>query len=90
MSDQTYGVVYSARAKRQLGHTLPEAVAIACFNFITDTLSTKPRRVGKPLLPPLAPQFTARRGQYRVIYTIDDENATITIVSITHRADSYR
>lgn len=90
MADQPYNVVYTARAKRQLGQQLPEAIAIACFNFITETLRTDPRRIGKPLLPPLAPQFTARRGQYRVIYTIDDRSRTITIVSIAHRADSYR
>ncbi len=53
-------------------------------------LAENPHRVGKPLLEPLAPQYSARRGEYRVLYLIEDEQVTIIITSVTHRADAYR
>ncbi len=29
-------------------------------------------------------------GNYRILYTIDDENKTITIVRVKHRREAYR
>jgi len=31
-----------------------------------------------------------RRGEYRVLYLIHDEQVIVTITSVTHRADAYR
>lgn len=69
---------------------MPEKVAAACWEFINGPLSENPYRVGKPLHEPLAPQYSARRGEYRVLYLIDDGEITIAITSVTHRADAYR
>jgi mRNA-degrading endonuclease RelE of RelBE toxin-antitoxin system len=33
---------------------------------------------------------SARRGDYRVIYRIDDELRTVTVMAIEHRSDVYR
>jgi len=46
--------------------------------------------VGKPLDPPLAPAYSARRGTYRVLYLINDANRTVEVTAISHRADTYR
>lgn len=54
------------------------------------TLAEAPRRVGKPLLGDLAGLFSARRGDYRVIYEIDEENLVVTVHRIQHRRDAYR
>ena len=75
---------------RALAETLPEAVAIAAYEFITGPLLKEPHRVGKRLLPPLDDRFSARRGAYRVIYRIDDEARVVTVVDIGHRRDVYR
>ena len=75
---------------RALAETLPEAVAIAAYEFITGPLLKEPHRVGKRLLPPLDDRFSARRGTYRVIYRIDDEARVVTVVDIGHRRDVYR
>jgi mRNA interferase RelE/StbE len=32
----------------------------------------------------------ARRGTYRVLYEIDDEDRVVTVTAIEHRADAYR
>lgn len=86
----TYEVVFTRGARRALEIDLPEKVAAAAFEFIVGVLAEDPRRLGKPLREPLAPLFSARRGEYRVLYRIIDHRVVIEIVSITHRRDAYR
>jgi Cytotoxic translational repressor of toxin-antitoxin stability system len=84
-----YEVVFTRSARRALEITLPESVAAAAFEFIIGPLAGNPRRVGKPLREPLAPLYSARRGEYRVLYRIEDERLVIEIVTIEHRRDAY-
>lgn len=84
-----YEVVFTRSARRALEITLPAAVAAAAFEFIIGPLARNPRRVGKPLREPLAPLYSARRGEYRVLYRIEDERLVIEIVTIEHRRDAY-
>ena len=60
------------------------------MNFITGDLLEERLRVGKPLGQELAGMFAARRGQYRVVYQIDDEAKTVTVLDVDHRRDIYR
>lgn len=53
-------------------------------------LAQNPQRVGKQLKQPLHPLYSARRGEYRVIYRILDDVLVIEIVTVAHRRDSYR
>jgi len=85
-----YDVVFTRAARRALERDLPEKVAAAAFEFIAGALRENPRRVGKPLREPLAPLYSARRGEYRVLYRIVDQKLVIDIVSIAHRRDAYR
>ena len=85
-----YEVVFTRAARRALAEELPEQVAAAAFEFIMGALRDNPRRVGKPLREPLAPLYSARRGEYRVVYRIFDGRLLIEIVSIAHRRDVYR
>jgi mRNA-degrading endonuclease RelE of RelBE toxin-antitoxin system len=73
-----------------LTERLPEAAASACVEFLYGPLATEPHRVGAPLRKPFEGQWRARRGEYRVRYTIDDQNDTVTVVDISHRRDAYR
>ena len=65
-------------------------MAGAAYEFVVGPLVDNPHRVGKQLQPPLADRFSARRGTYRVIYRIDDEQRTVTVLTILHRGDAYR
>lgn len=85
-----YDVVFTRSARRALENTLPEAVAAAAFAFIVGPLAENPKRVGKLLREPLAPLYSARRGDYRVIYRIEDDRLIIEIITIEHRRDVYR
>ncbi|GAA4179437.1 type II toxin-antitoxin system RelE/ParE family toxin [Gryllotalpicola koreensis] len=84
-----YEVVFTHAARRALEQDLPEKIAAAAFEFIMGALRENPRRLGKPLREPLAPLYSARRGEYRILYHIIDERLIIEIVSITHRRDAY-
>jgi mRNA interferase RelE/StbE len=70
----TYQVIMSPTASRQLQERLLQAVARACYEFIRGPLAEEPRRVGAPLRRPFEGHWRARRGEYRVRYTIDDDD----------------
>ncbi|MBG6140627.1 type II toxin-antitoxin system RelE family toxin [Longispora fulva] len=81
---------YTATVRRALAERLPEAVVAAVYEFITGPLLDNPHRVGKRLMPPLDDRHSARRGTYRVLYRIDEDKHTVTVVDIQHRRDAYR
>jgi mRNA interferase RelE/StbE len=87
---QRYRLIVAPTARRQLAESLPEAVASAAYEFVTGPLIDNPYRIGKQLRPPLADRHSARRGTYRVIYRIDDQQQTVTVLTIMHRSDAYR
>jgi len=85
-----YDLVLTPPARRALTERLPEAVAAAVIDFLTTTLITEPRRVGKPLRGELAGIWAARRGTYRVLYRLRDEPPEVIVLRIDHRRDVYR
>ena len=86
----TYKVILSSRARRALAEQLPEAVAAACHEFIQGPLADNPYRVGKQLGPPHYPAYAARRGDFRVVYDIHEEEVVVEVITIMHRRDVYR
>ena len=84
-----YTLRISPTARRQLAEVLPQGVAMAAHEFIVRPLLDNPQRVGKRLRPPLDDRHTARRGTYRVIYRIDAEQRTVSVVDVAHRRDTY-
>ncbi|MGB7979806.1 MAG: type II toxin-antitoxin system RelE/ParE family toxin [Candidatus Nanopelagicales bacterium] len=85
----SHAVTWTATATRAL-QRLPEKVATPAIEFIYGSLAENPQRVGKPLRFELEGLHSARRGDYRVVYEIDQNEATVTIIAIQHRADVYR
>jgi mRNA interferase RelE/StbE len=86
----TYRIELTAAAKRALTDLLPEAVAVACWEFIRGPLAENPQRVGKPLRGQMEGRHSARRGQFRVIYQIFDERVVVRVIHIAHRSEAYR
>lgn len=85
-----YRLVVAGPAARAIADVLPEGVATAVVELVTGDLLREPRRVGKPLQRELAGRWAARRGSYRILYTIDDEKGVITVLAAEHRRDVYR
>lgn len=89
-----YTVVVEAPAQRALTtgppRGLPRDAAFAVAELLTGALAAAPHRAGGPLQGVLEGHYSARRGEYRVIYTIDEEERTVHVVRIAHRRDAYR
>ncbi len=86
----TYRILLAPTARRALESSLPESIAAAAWEFIRGPLAENPHRVGKPLIGALEGLWSARRGDYRVVYDISDHTVTVTIVRIGHRRGVYR
>lgn len=81
-------VEVSSAAGRALGR-LPDKVAVAVVEFITATLPTDPYRLSKPLREPLSGWRVARRGGYRVVFEIVEDESVLHVGRVEHRADVY-
>lgn len=86
MSD--YQPVLTAGALRGL-RLLPPRVAEPLVAFIFGSLAADPRRRGKPLQRELEGRWSARRGDYRIAYRLDEETKTMYVLKIGRRADAY-
>jgi mRNA-degrading endonuclease RelE of RelBE toxin-antitoxin system len=84
-----YLVEWAAPAQRSLLR-IPEKVAVAVIEFIYGALTDNPQRVGRELRWQLEGLRAARRGDYRIVYRIDDERHVVIVEAIAHRADVYR
>jgi mRNA interferase RelE/StbE len=85
----TYELRLAAPARRSLLR-LPEFAATAVAEFITGPLLEDPYRVGRPLGKELEGYYGARRGTYRVLYRIVEDQRLVRVTRIDHRADVYR
>ena len=89
MTAGDFEVVLTSAARRSVGR-LPEKVATAVIEFFYGPLAANPARVGRPLRLDLDGLHSARRGDYRVIYRIDDVRRRVEVIAVEHRSDAYR
>ncbi|BAN02671.1 type II toxin-antitoxin system RelE family toxin [Ilumatobacter coccineus] len=87
--DEPYELRVTGPAQRHLGR-LTEGTAAAIVEFMLGALVENLHRVGGRLQRELAGLHSARRGVYRVIYEIDDDQHTVTVLRIDHRSRIYR
>ena len=85
-----YEVELAPAAQRALEVDLPVAAAAAVFETISGTIAANPHRAGSRLKPPFDGEYAARRGPYRIVYTVDDGSRVVRIRRIRHRRDAYR
>jgi mRNA interferase RelE/StbE len=81
--------IFFAPAARRLDQ-LPLPAATAIFEHVTGPVAENPHQLGKPLDRPFDDVWTTRRGDYRVLYTIDDRERVVTVLAVAHRRDAYR
>jgi mRNA interferase RelE/StbE len=84
-----WSLAVAPSAERVLAR-LPGRVATAIVEFMVGPLLDAPERVGKPLQRELTGYWSARRGAYRIIYSLDRETSTARVIRIEHRSDVYR
>lgn len=88
MNEPRWDVLVMAPARRQIDR-LPVSVAAAVIETL-DAIASNPRRLGKPLRFELDGCWSARRGPYRIVYSIDDTARSVSVLAVAHRADIYR
>jgi mRNA interferase RelE/StbE len=84
-----YAVVFTPSARRRLSK-LPLPAAAALYEHLTGPVAENPYRLGKPLDAPFDEVQSARRGEYRALYTVDDRKRIVTVLAVAHRRDAYR
>lgn len=82
-----YKIELSRSAVKSL-KKLPKHTSARIFAKIK-LLATDPRPMDTKKLVGL-PSFRIRVGDYRVIYSIDDEIVTVLVVKVAHRREVYR
>ena len=69
---------------------LPEKVRDAVLEAIFGSIAENPRRAGKPLRGELEGLYSARRGEFRVVYEIDEASMVVLVHRAQHRRSTYR
>lgn len=88
MSDRPWRLIAASSTRRDI-RRLPEKYAAAVIELLP-IIAANPKRVGKPLRFEYEGRFSARRGPYRIIYSLDEASRTVTVLAVGHRADIYR
>jgi len=82
-----YRIELETHAKREF-LDLPKAIHQRLAEAIDD-LQTNPRPQGCKKLSGID-GYRIRKGDYRVLYTIDDQNCLVRIYRVGHRREIYR
>jgi mRNA interferase RelE/StbE len=64
---------------------LPPTVRAAVIETILGSIAEHPRRAGKPLRGELEGLYSARRGEFRVVYAIDEGSHVVLVHRAQHR-----
>lgn len=88
MTDAPWRVVVTASARRQFDR-LPITVATAVLETL-DAIADNPGRLGERLVLEHEGRWSARRGPYRIIYELLEDEHTVRVIAIGHRRDIYR
>lgn len=69
---------------------LPDKVYWAALEAIFGPIAWSPRQAGKPLLWDFEGLYSARRGDFRIIYEIFETEKIVLIHRVDHRRSAYR
>jgi len=84
-----YEVEITPEGLRRLNQ-VSEKVRAAVLETILGTIAENPRRAGKPLRGELEGLYSALRGEFRIIYEIDEEAKVVLVHRAQHRRGVYR
>ena len=85
----SYSVILKPTAKRQIeaiDHRADRQRIVQCILRLADN----PRPHGCDKLAGTKNTYRVRQGDYRILYSIEDEILIVSIVHVAHRKDVYR
>ena len=88
MAQRRYSVVTAPAVDKQLSR-LPRSIQRRLVETI-EGLESNPRPHGAKKLEGHDNLWRVRVGNYRIIYTLEDERLLVLVVKIGHRGDVYR
>ena len=83
-----YEIVFARSARKEL-QALSQAVAKRILEKL-ELLAFNPRPSGCNKLHGHSSLWRIRVGEYRVIYSIDDDNRVVDVSVVRHRSEAYR
>jgi len=83
----SYNLFFKPSAEKEL-RQIPEPFLSKIFSKIT-ALAETPRPFGVKLMKGEERFYRLRQGDYRIIYEIDDQARTATVLKIGHRREVY-
>lgn len=83
-----YAITLARSARKEL-ETLDASLVSRIFPKIK-LLATDPRPAGCRKLVGEKRLWRIRIGDYRVIYSIDDQRETVDVIAVRHRRNAYR
>ena len=84
-----YSLSIKPSAAKELQAISDNATLIRLIEKIK-SLATQPRPIGSEKLAGRPNLYRVRQGNYRVIYSVDDEKRVVDVVKAGHRRDVYR
>jgi mRNA interferase RelE/StbE len=69
---------------------LPIRIAAVILTYVDERLTANPARLSKPLQGGLEGLRSARSGDYRVLFRLDEDSQRLLIQRVDHRAHAYR
>ena len=89
MTSQRYALEFSPKALRALRKL--DRLVVAHIREATEALRDEPRPAGAKMLTGMHGVMRIRvAGDYRVVYTIDDDKLVVLVVDAAHRGKVYR
>ena len=85
---RSYQLTIGSKAAKELG-ALPPAIAQRVDAAIL-ALASNPRPHGAKKLKGEPQLWRVRVGDYRIVYSIDDDQAVARIIGVPHRSKAYR
>lgn len=82
-----YSIVFAKSARKEL-ESLPNTIINRIFPKI-EALGTNPRPAGCRKLKGSGDLWRIRVGDYRVIYSVNDNFVEIDIIALRHRSEAY-
>ena len=84
-----YSLTIKSSAAKELQRITDKAILNRLVERIK-SLSIQPRPSGSEKLAGRSNLYRVRQGNYRVIYSVDDQSRVVDIVKVGHRKDVYR
>ena len=84
-----YEVAWTSPARRDLAR-LPPRTAGVILTYVDERLADRPAVLSKPLRNLLVGLRSARVGDYRILFRIDEDGHRLVIQRVDHRAHVYR